>query len=95
MACFIYNEFNDLHTIFFLILLHCLHISGYLCLFPYKNVECSESQFNHSGKCILKCICPKALFSKIHLPEQAGKYFSAWDLKKLKKYVAFRATFPG
>ena len=35
-----------------------------------KCVDCSENQLAHSGKCKLKCTCPKTLFSKIHLPGQ-------------------------
>ena len=40
----------------------------------YKDVDCSENQLAHSGKWKLKCTCPKAIFSNIHLPGQAGKY---------------------
>ena len=47
MACSIcYGFINDLKTIFFFILLHCLHISMYLCwIFCIKMcVYCSENQ---------------------------------------------------
>ena len=40
----------------------------------YKCVDCSENQLAYSGKWKLKCTCPKAIFSKLHLPGQSGKY---------------------
>ena len=65
-----YHGFHDLKTIFFQVLLHCLHTSGYLGHFTIKMCQCSENQLVHSCKSKLKCTCPKSLFSNIHLPGQ-------------------------
>ena len=37
-ACIVYHGFKDLKTIFFSVLLHCLHISGYLGHLLYKRM---------------------------------------------------------
>ena len=42
-------------------------------------MDCSENQLAYSGKWKLKCTCPKAIFSKIHLLGQAGNYL-CWTL---------------
>ena len=40
-----------------------------------RSMHCCENQLAHSGKCKLKCSCPTAIFSKIHLPGQLKQVF--------------------
>ena len=51
------------------------YIISICAIFLHKKcADCPENQLAHSGKCKLKCTCPSALFSKIHLSVQADKY---------------------
>ena len=64
-ACIVYHWFKDLKTIFFSVMLHCLHIIRYkekMCL-AFRKSACPFGQVK---------TCSKALFSKIHLLGQAG-----------------------
>ena len=67
----IHHGFNDKKSIFFLNLMHCLHISGYLCHSLYNSIKCSDNQLAHSGKCKLKCIRLTDHFSKILMLAEA------------------------
>ena len=89
-----YHGLNDLKTIFFWIVLHCLHISRYLCHFLYKicrPLRKSAWQFRQVQTNMYLPKCP--FFSKIHLPGQAGKYLSQC-LESFKNKFVFDYRFP-
>ena len=73
MACIIYHGFNDLKTIFFLILLHCLHISRYLrCIFYTKICALFRKSACPFGQVETKMYLPESHFFKNSLAGASG-----------------------
>ena len=76
IACIIYHGFNDLKTIFFLIVLHCCIFLSISAIFYIKLCRLLRKSACAIGQVETKMYLSESPFlkKKIHLPRQAGKY---------------------